>query len=328
MIEIPAEPMLAAPVTEFVLPPGWIAEPKWDGFRAFTARDENGRAVLRSRRGTDLAAAFPEIAGATGQFPVPALLDGELVVWEDGRLAFERLTERIHRRGANAARSAAAAPAHFVAFDLLHVDGRSLFGQPYTARREALEELFGRYRLSPPWTLCPSTGDPDTARTWLSWSAVGVEGCVFKDSRQRYLPGVRAWRKYRVRDSAEAIVAAVTGRLPLPGSVLLGRFDSAGRLRYAGRSTPLPAARSRAFGAQLRGARPSHPWQGRSFSAAWGRREQLDVTLVEPELVAEVSADISRDAAGRWRHPVRLLRIREDMAVADVQLFDTPPAGG
>ncbi|MEU5047703.1 hypothetical protein [Streptomyces griseorubiginosus] len=41
-------------------------------------------------------------------------LDGELVVWESGRLAFERLQQRLARRGAGAARAAAEWPAHYV----------------------------------------------------------------------------------------------------------------------------------------------------------------------------------------------------------------------
>ncbi|MEU9211338.1 hypothetical protein AB0D27_26240, partial [Streptomyces sp. NPDC048415] len=41
------------------------------------------------------------------------------------------------------------------------------------------------------------------------------------------------------------------------------------------------------------------------FSAGWGTRETLDVTLVEPELMVEVGVDVARDASGRWRHPAR-----------------------
>ncbi|MEU0763651.1 ATP-dependent DNA ligase [Streptomyces microflavus] len=45
-----------------------------------------------------------------------------------------------------------------------------------------------------------------------------------------------------------------------------------------------------------------------------------------PELVVEVRADVSRDSADRWRHPVKLVRLRDDLAPADVPFFgdDTP----
>ncbi|OAH15945.1 ATP-dependent DNA ligase [Streptomyces jeddahensis] len=61
-----------------------------DGWRAQVSVDR-ARVVLRSRRGTDMAPAFPEIAAGTAQLPDLTALDGELVVWELGRLAFERL---------------------------------------------------------------------------------------------------------------------------------------------------------------------------------------------------------------------------------------------
>ncbi|MFJ9155007.1 hypothetical protein ACIRP7_44850 [Streptomyces sp. NPDC102270] len=60
--------------------------------------------VLRSRRGTEMAASFPEIVAGAVQLPDLSAFDGELVVWDAaGRLAFERLQNRLARRGAGAA---------------------------------------------------------------------------------------------------------------------------------------------------------------------------------------------------------------------------------
>ncbi|WP_432101091.1 hypothetical protein [Streptomyces sp. WAC 04229] len=64
-----------------------------------------------------------------------------------------------------------------------------------------------------------------------------------------------------------------------------------------------------------------HPWAGRTFTAGWGSRDILDVTLVDPQLVVEVDVDVARDAAGRWRHPVRLHRTRLDLSTGSVPLF-------
>jgi ATP-dependent DNA ligase len=73
--------MLAASVPEPVLLPEWAGEPKWDGWRALVSM-EAGRVVLRSRRGTDLLASFPEIPSGSRQLPEATALDGELVVWD------------------------------------------------------------------------------------------------------------------------------------------------------------------------------------------------------------------------------------------------------
>lgn len=55
----------------------------------------------------------------------------------------------------------------------------------------------------------------------------------------------------------------------------------------------------------------------------------LDPTLVVPELVAEFSADTAINH-GTWRHPLRFVRLRLDVTVADVPPFGegTTPAAG
>lgn len=326
---MPPEPMLAEAVDSPVLPRGAAAEPKWDGYRALLARYADGRVLIRSRRGTDMTAAFPEITAAARDLPADCGLDGELVVWADDRLAFERLQGRLTRSPAGAARLAAQWPAHFVAFDLLRGRDRDLTGQSYAARRAALEALFAERGLGTPWVLCPSTTDPVVAQDWLSWSAVGMEGLVFKRLDQPYTAG-RGWRKYRSRASTEALVGAVSGSLAAPTTVLLGRMDAGGALQYAGRTSVLSRDAGRVLGAQLTAASVGHPWTGWTFSAGWGTKEALRVELVEPVLVAEVAADVSLDTAGRWRHPVRWLRLRSDVAPGDVPVFGAgnDPAAG
>ncbi|MCE7051888.1 ATP-dependent DNA ligase [Streptomyces purpurascens] len=159
--------MLATTVPDPALPPGWAGELKWDGFRALVSVDA-GRVVLRSRRGTEMAPAFPEVVAGAAQLPDATALDGELVVWEEGRLAFERLQNRLQRRGAGAARAAAEWPVHFVAFDLLRLSGTDTRTWPYRRRRAALKSVFTARRLSAPWALCPSTTDSDMVREWLT----------------------------------------------------------------------------------------------------------------------------------------------------------------
>lgn len=101
------EPMLTEAVESSALRTGWAAEPKWDGYRAQLAVYAGGRVLPRSRRGTDMTASFAEIrAAALAQLPEDVGLDGELVVWERDRLAFERLQRRLARHGAASAQAA------------------------------------------------------------------------------------------------------------------------------------------------------------------------------------------------------------------------------
>ncbi|UOB07642.1 ATP-dependent DNA ligase [Streptomyces sp. HP-A2021] len=204
------------------------------------------------------------------------------------------------------------------AFDLLRLSGTDTTSWPYRRRRTALESVFAARLLSAPWVLCPSTTDPDTVREWLTWASVGMEGVLFKRLDSVYEPAVRGWRKYKVRETAEAIVGAITDPVAAPSGLLLGRFNDDGRLQYTGRTTTLARAASSTVAGLLAPARRGHPWTGWSFSAGWGSRETLNVTLVEPELVVEVGVDVARDASGRWRHPARLHRARPDLSPANV----------
>ncbi|WP_329374895.1 ATP-dependent DNA ligase [Streptomyces sp. NBC_01483] len=230
-----------------------------------------------------------------------------------------RSQNRLARRGAG---SAEEWPAHFVAFDLLRLSGTDTTGWPYQRRRTALESVFAARRLSAPWALCPSTTEADVVREWLTWASVGMEGVVFKRLDDAYRPSVRGWQKYKVRETSEAIVGAVAGSPAAPRTLLVGRYDTDGRLQYVGRTTTLARAAGAAVASLLAPGRRGHPWTGWSFSAGWGSQEKLVVTLVEPGLVVEVGVDVARDASGRWRHPARWHRVRADLSPDDV-----PPPG-
>ncbi|WP_058043840.1 ATP-dependent DNA ligase [Streptomyces roseifaciens] len=323
----PIQPMLARPVEE--LPRATAAgqalyEQKADGFRAVVF----ARPVpfIQSRRGADLGSAFPEIAWAASALGVEAVMDSELVVWNEGRLDFTALQHRARQRGPTAVRAARQQPAHLIVFDLLELSGTVLLDQPLHERRAALEDLFATHRLSAPWALCPQTADIETARTWLSpaWGAASIEGIMIKDAASRYRPGQRGggWLKLRARTTEDGIIAGVTGPVRSLHSLLLGRYDTAGRLRFVGRTTPLSAPARRELGAVLVPGGPEHPWAGVRISAGWGSREDLRYDTVQPDTIAEYRADTAEEG-GRHRHPVRYLRMRSDLTPADIEPLST-----
>ncbi|MGY4963642.1 ATP-dependent DNA ligase [Streptomyces sp. 900105245] len=316
----PIEPMLARPVTALPAPGARPAlfEQKADGFRALVF--SGPQPFVQSRRGADLGPAFPELLAAAAAVGVEAVFDAELVVWGAGGLDFPALQQRARRRGAAARQAALEQPAHLIVFDMLELSGAVLLDEPLRRRRAALEDLFSGRRLTAPWALCPQTSDREVALGWLDpvWGAAGIEGLVIKDPASRYRPGERGWLKLRTRITVEGIIGAVTGAVTAPRSLLLGRRDAAGRLRLVARSTPLTRKAATELGAVLRPAGEEHPWWGRTFSAGWGTKEPLVFRPVVPELVAEVEADTARDL-GRHRHPVRYLRLRDDMSPGDVR---------
>ncbi|MCQ8775069.1 ATP-dependent DNA ligase [Streptomyces telluris] len=277
---------------------------------------------IQSRRGADLGSTFPKIARAASALGVEAVMDAELVVWNEQRLDFTALQHRARRRGPTAERAARQQPAHLIVFDLLELSGTVLLDQPLYERRAALEDLFATHRLSAPWALCPQTADIETARTWLApaWGAAGIEGIIIKDPASRYRPGQRGggWLKLRARTTEDGIIAGVSGPVRSPHPLLLGRYNTAGRLRFVGRTTPLSAAARHELGTVLVPGGPGHPWAEVRISAGWDSKEDLQYNTVQPDTVAEYRADTAA-ARGRHRHPVRYLRIRSDLTPAGIE---------
>jgi bifunctional non-homologous end joining protein LigD len=251
------EPMLArsGPVPEGE---HWAIEVKFDGMRAQLRWD--GRTLsLRSRPGRDCSAEFPElglIADALATRRV--VLDGELVCFgEDGNPDFERLRGRLRAHAQAAAVASARAPAAFLAFDLLHIDGRATLGLPYAERRRLLEGL----ALEGPAWQTPRNFIGQTQAVLAATAERDLEGVVAKRLDSRYKPGTRngAWVKHKHRRSEDFLITAwapaqlsrpesfflarrlVDGTLQRAGSVSLGlRGDARERVRAALQAAELP----------------------------------------------------------------------------------------
>ncbi|MFF1341681.1 hypothetical protein ACFVYT_27880 [Streptomyces sp. NPDC058290] len=132
------------------------------------------------------------------------------------------------------------------------------------------------------------------------------------------------WRAQCRRDTPEAVIGAITGTLGRPLFLVLGHHDQAGRLRAVGRTVALRPEAARQVAEHLTAAAGGHPWTGVRFSSVWGSREALEVVLVRPDLVAEISADTTIDR-GVFRHPLRFKRLRLDTSPGDVPPFGAGP---
>ncbi|GAA3945467.1 hypothetical protein [Actinoplanes auranticolor] len=104
--------------------------------------------------------------------------------------------------------------------------------------------------------------------------------------------------------------------------LLLGRLDDRGRLLcYVARTVPLTLSQRQEFGRMLAAADDAPPWP-QPLPAAWSgqldRREPQPYVQVAPLLVVEIVVDQAYER-GRYRHPVRHLRLRPDLAPDDVE---------
>ncbi|TFV54048.1 ATP-dependent DNA ligase [Geodermatophilus sp. DF01-2] len=311
---------LARPVRDLprvdALPGGVLYEPKWDGYRLVVVRT-GGTTRVWSRQGRDLSPRFPDVvAAAVAQVPPGTVLDGEVVVWNGSRLDFGLLQQRMVAAPGRVDALVAAAPASYVAFDLLARGGADLRGRRLRERRAALEELAARW--APPMQLSPVTADPAEARRWSTdFRPAGVEGLVAKGAGTRYAPGRREWLKVKSWETIEVVAGGVIGPIERPGQLVAGRYRD-GELVVVGRTSPLSPAHSAELAAVLRPAAPDHPWPDRIGAGAFGGgRLSVSLTRVHPDAVVEVSADAALQA-GVFRHPLRFVRVRPDLAPEDV----------
>lgn len=280
----------------------WAYETKWDGVRA-VAYVEGGRLLrLLSRNDLDLARSYPEIrplGAALGS--TQAVLDGEIVAFHAGRSDFGRLQRRMHVDDpAQARRLASLVPVVYLIFDVLHLDGRSTTGLPYTQRRELLD---GLHLAGPAWQTPPSFtgGGADVLR---ASQENGLEGIVAKRLTSPYRPGMRSpdWRKVKnVRTQEVVVVGWKPGagrRAGGIGSLVLAVNNDAGLVYAGGVGTGFTAAMLDDLARLLEGSeRASSP-----LVADPPRAQVREVHWVTPRLVGEV-AFAEWTADGRLRHP-------------------------
>ena len=133
--------MLAQPLDEAEVgkldPTEYAAEWKWDGIRV-QAVSEGGVKRLYSRTGEDISPTFPDVLAALTH---EGVIDGELLVLREGRVAsFGDLQQRLNRKTADA-KVISAHPAGIRAYDLLAEDGVDLRRLSFLERRARLEAL-------------------------------------------------------------------------------------------------------------------------------------------------------------------------------------------
>jgi bifunctional non-homologous end joining protein LigD len=292
----------------------WAFEIKWDGIRAL-AYHRRGRLRIESRNLNDLTGQYPELAGLGAALRGrTAILDGEIVAFDDAGLpSFERLQQRMHLGSADLVRRRAAdVPVVYVIFDLLYLDDRSTMGLPFRERRARLEEL----GLSGPAWSTPALHLRDGAGLLAASAERGLEGLVAKRLDSRYEPGRRsgAWLKLKNDNRQEVVVG---GWLPGQGrrhegigALLVGCYDGAGQLRYAGRvGSGFGEAELRRLAARL------GPLE-QAASPFAGRQPPAGAVHVRPELVAEVAFN-EWTRQGMLRQPT-YKGLREDKDAAEV----------
>ncbi len=269
----------AAPLGE------WLAEVKYDGYRALSALS-NGRVAMWTRNALDLTARFPGVARALARVVVAdAVIDGEICVLDpDGVPRFELLQQ--------------GGEAMLFAFDLLRLDGEDLRQRPLRERRDLLRSLLSN---APPELRLSEEAPGPTEAALEKMRQRGMEGLILKAPQSLYEKGrSREWLKLKVQANQElAIIGWTPGKGAAAGSLgalLLAVADGKGGYEFAGKVGTGFSVKQRAELKEelFKDAVEAAPARGapRLRAAHW----------VKPRLVAQVRFT-EWTADGKLRHP-------------------------
>jgi bifunctional non-homologous end joining protein LigD len=280
----------------------WLHEIKLDGYR-IGCLIQRGRVALLSRRNKEWTDHFPEVVAGAKKLGVEnALFDGEVAaVLPDGRTSFQAM-----QRGWSGARPEIV---YFV-FDVLHLEGADLTALPLDERKVRLRAALGE-KPPPAWRYVDHViGDGN--RVFAQACEMRLEGIVSKERASPYRRGARnaSWRKIKCLLRQEFVVGgfedSIVGGL---GALLLGTYDDAGRLVYAGKvGTGFQRMAAELYAAckKLARAGATNPFDENLPTA----RLIANAHWMKPEMVVEV-AFVEWTEGGHIRHP-SFQGLRED----------------
>jgi len=323
----PIKPMLAKIADTLPVEPGFLFEPKWDGFRAIVFRSAE-QTLLQSRDLKPLNRYFPELEHALHDaLPKGCVLDGEIVIASSRGLDFDALQQRIHPADSRVRMLAERTPASFVGFDLLALGDDDLMGRPFAERRALLVDALAE--ASDPVFVTPATADLAVAQEWFTtFEGAGLDGVVAKPLDGTYQPDKRTMFKVKHERTADCVVAGFrwhkTGGIV--GSLLLGLYDDDGRLHHVGVAASFPMAKRKSLVAELEpyiaDDLSQHPWGEWADQEAhastrmpgavsrWSAGKNLSFVPLRPELVVEVAYE--KMEGDRFRHTAQFRRWRTD----------------
>lgn len=219
-------PMLATLVDKPFDKEGWQYEIKWDGYRAIAFCNKN-IVELKSRNNKSFNEKFYPVHNAVQQWNINAVIDGEVVVLDDGgKSNFGALQNW---------RSEADGEIYFYVFDLLWMNGKDLMQLPLSERRNILKQIM------PDNNLIRFSEDFKVSGIEFFETAkkMGLEGIMAKRSESIYLAGNRSkdWLKIKANKRQEMVIGGYTKNDDSSkafSSLLLGVYDK-GKLIYTGK---------------------------------------------------------------------------------------------
>jgi len=256
---------------------GWVHEVKVDGYRA-QLRVEDGRAILRTRKGLDWTKKFAAIGQAASGLP-DCMIDGEICALDhDGAPDFSALQLALSEGESK--------DLVFFAFDLLFAEGEDLRKLPLVDRKDRLRALLDEAKA--PKRTIRFVEHLETAGDAVLRSACSMhfEGIVSKRVDAPYQTGRGGgWTKAKCRTGHEVVIGGWTSEKGDLRSLLAGVHRGRGKLVYVGRvGTGFTATTRRSLLKKLQDIEGDRS----PFDIEASPPREASMHWAKPELVAEI----------------------------------------
>ncbi|MGC9037516.1 MAG: non-homologous end-joining DNA ligase [Candidatus Micrarchaeia archaeon] len=233
------EPVLVKPMLAFPSKPfdskDFLMEIKYDGTRCIAYIDTQARRVMfLNRRMIFFQARYPEFADFYKQVDAKrAILDGELVVFHNGRPDFNLLQEREQSGEQTKIEILSKLhPATYVVFDILHKDGEDLLDKKLLERKEILDKTLTESSYAIKSSFIFEKG----IELFNKVKEQGLEGIMAKRIDSPYVQKrSKDWLKIKALNTIDAVIIGFTSSEQEKLSALLLGLYSGGQLVYIGR---------------------------------------------------------------------------------------------
>lgn len=281
----------------------YIYELKFDGIRCLAYLEEN-KTTLINKRQKDLSFTYPELSKIHQQVKKSCIIDGEIVIMNNGKPDFYQLQKRsLMADPLKIKLQAAKLPVIFVAFDILYLDDNLTIDLPLLERKQLLQSNL----IENPRIVISRYIDGHGSEFFEVTKKQQLEGIVAKEKKSKYYPGKRSrvWLKIKVYQEDDLIIC---GYLPKENGIkelILGSYDDNNNLYKV---TSVVTSKDQQIIIKFAKQHPSSPL----FN-----NDNNETVWMKPYLVGTVRY-MMKTKSGSLRQPI-FLGIRSDKTVKDIK---------